>query len=103
MLSVCAFVVLFYVLVSPLKTLGGQMGAFLVGTVELFSLTPLLTPDRFGYILAAFCTGWGGLSVLCQTAAVLDESDLSLVPCFQGKLVQGLLSALLAALVVRLF
>ena len=103
MLSVCAFVTLFYVIAAPLKDLGPRLGPALVGVVELFSLTPLLTRDFFGFVLAAGCGGWGGLSVLCQTAAVLDGTDLSLRPCLLGKLTQGLLSALLAALVWVLF
>ena len=57
MLSVCAFVTLFYVLAAPLR---------------------------------------GRLSVLCQTAAILDGTDLPLRPCVLGKLMQGLLSAALA-------
>jgi hypothetical protein len=97
MISVCAFVTLFYVLASPLASFGGRLGPALVGLVELFSLTPLLTADRFSFILAAGCAGWGGLSVLCQTAAVLDGTDLSMRPCFLGKVTQGVLSALLAA------
>ncbi|WP_295580663.1 hypothetical protein [uncultured Oscillibacter sp.] len=68
-----------------------------MGAVELFSLTPLLAPDRLGFVIAAFCSGWGGLSVLCQTAAVLDGSGLPLGACLRGKALQGLLSALLAA------
>ena len=97
MLSVCAFVTLFYAVAAPLEALGPHLGTALVGVVELFSLTPLLTPDFFGFVLAAGCAGWGGLSVLCQTAAVLDGTDLSLRPCLLGKLTQGLLSAVLAA------
>ena len=97
MVSVCAFVTLFYVLVSPLARLGGRLAAMAVGITELFSLTPLLTCSRTGFILAAGCAGWGGLSVLCQTAAVLDGTDLSPRPCFLGKLMQGHLSALMAA------
>ena len=96
MLSVCAFVIFFYVLARPLCMLGGRLGAVLVGLTELFSLTPLLTPDRFGFILAAGAAGWGGVSVLFQTAAVLEDSGLGLLPCLRGKAVQGLLSALLA-------
>lgn len=98
MLSICAFVVFFYAVAHPLAALGGRAGPVLVGLTELFSLTPLLTCDRFGFVLAATAAGWGGLSVLFQTAAVLDGSGLSLRPCFRGKLVQGLLSALLALL-----
>lgn len=97
MLSICAFVTLFYILAAPLAALPSPVGTLLVGSLELFSLTPLLTPDRFSFILASGCTGWGGLSVLCQTAAVLEGSSLSLRPCILGKLLQGLLSALLAA------
>ena len=96
MLSVCAFVVFFYVLADPLASLGPRLGPALVGVTELFSLTPLLTADRFGFVLAAGCAGWGGLSVLCQTAAVLEGSGLGVRNCFLGKVAQGVLSALLA-------
>ena len=96
MLSVCAFVTLFYVLISPLAERSGLLPTALVGLVELFSLTPLLKPDTFGFVLAAACVGWGGLSVLCQTAAVLDGTGLRLAPCVWGKLLQALLSAALA-------
>lgn len=95
-LSVCAFVIFFYVLAAPLATVGGRLGPLLVGLVELFSLTPLLPADGFGFVLAAGCAGWGGLSVLCQTAAVLEGSGLRLRSCLLGKALQGLLSALLA-------
>ena len=97
MLSVCAFVVFFYVLVRPLADLGGPIGTVLVGLMELFSLTPLLTPDTFGFLLAAGASGWGGLCVLCQTLAVLEDSGLHTRNCILGKAVQGLISLLLAA------
>lgn len=61
----------------PLSTLSFPLGPALVGSTELFSLTPLLTADRFGFVLSAAASGWGGLSVLCQTAAVLEGSGLS--------------------------
>lgn len=95
-LSVCAFVIFFYVLAAPLAALGGRLGPVLVGLTELFSLTPLIPPDGFGFALAAGCAGWGGLSVLCQTAAVLEGSGLGLRNCVLGKILQGLLSAALA-------
>lgn len=98
MLSVCAFVVFFYVLARPLAAAGPLLGPALVGAVELFSLTPLLPPTPSGFLLAAGCAGWGGLSVLCQTAAALEGSGLSLRPCLLGKLLQAALSVLLAAL-----
>lgn len=97
-LTICAFVSFFYLLSRPLAMLGGRLGAVLVGATELFSLTPLLTADRFGFLLAAGAAGWGGLSVLCQTAAVLSGSGLSVKPCVRGKLVQCGCSVVLAAL-----
>ena len=97
MVSVCGFVVFFYVLSRPLASLVGPWGAAAVGALELFSLTPLLRPDRAGFLLAAACTGFGGLSVLCQTAVVTE--GLSLKYHLRGKAAQGALSALLAALV----
>ena len=101
MLTLCAFVVVFYVLVLPLRTISSVTGTLLTGMTELFSLTPLLRPDPLCFILASGCTGWGGLSVLAQTAAVLDDTDLSLRPCLRGKVVQGILSTVLAALAVK--
>ena len=98
MLSVCAFVTFFYVLARPLDSLGGWLGPALVGATELFSLTPLLDAGRGSFILASAMAGWGGLSVLCQTAAVLEGSGLRLQSCVAGKAVQGLLAGLLAAL-----
>ncbi|MEG1593838.1 MAG: sporulation protein [Oscillibacter sp.] len=96
MLSVCAFVVFFYVLVQPLAGLGGRVGTLLVGVTELFSVIPLLEPSPAGFVLAAGLAGWGGLSVLCQTAAVLDGSGLSPRNALPGKLLQALLSVALA-------
>ena len=97
MAAVCGFVVFFYVLASPLARLGGTLGAGLGGVLELFSLTPLLAADRLGFVLASACAGWGGVSILCQTAAVLEDSGLRLRNCAAGKAVQGLLAGGLAA------
>ena len=97
MVSVCGFVIFFYVLASPLANLGGILGPGLVGFMELFSLTPLLAGDRLSFILASACAGWGGLSIFCQTAAVLEGSGLRLRHCILGKVIQGVLAAALAA------
>lgn len=99
MIFVCGFVLFFYVLASPLARLGGPLGAGLVGFLELFSLTPLLAADRMGFILASVCAGWGGVSILCQTAAVLEGSGLRVKNCVLGKILQGLLAGGLAAVV----
>ena len=54
--------------------------------------------SSLGFVLAAGLAGFGGLSVLCQTAAVLAPQGLSPAPCFRGKLLQGVLSAGIALL-----
>lgn len=97
-LSVCAFVVVFSILSLPIRRLGGIVGTAATGALELFSVLPLLTPDRTGFILAAGIAGWGSLSVLCQTAALTVDTGLSLRRCALGKAVQSVLSMLLAAL-----
>lgn len=99
MLYVCGFVLFFYVLASPLASCGGPLRAGLVGFLELFSVTPLLTADRLGFILASACAGWGGVSILCQTAAVLEGSGLRLRTYVTGKVLQALLAGGLAAAV----
>lgn len=97
MLSVCGFIVFFYILASPLARLAAPAGPLLVGIVELFSLTPLLPANRLGFVIAAACAGFGGISILCQTASVLDGSGLRLRSYFWGKVLQGFFSAGLAA------
>lgn len=99
MVSVCGFVIFFYVLASPLARLGRPLGPALVGILELFSLTPLLPTGQPGFILASACAGWGGLSILYQTAAALEGSGLRLRSCILGKALQSFLAGVLAAAV----
>ena len=99
-LSICAFVVIFYVLTQPLAALPGLWGTAAAGLLELFSLTPRLSADETGFILAATLSGWGGLSVLCQTASMLTGTELSVSSCIKGKVMQGLLSSVLACLLL---
>lgn len=103
MLRVCAFVVFFSVLARPLKNWNSPAAAPLVGLLELFSLTPMLAPDSYGFVLASVCAGWGGLSALAQTAAVLENTGLSIRPCLLGKTLQAVFSGILAAVVTTLF
>ena len=97
-LNVCAFVVVFCILSLPFRAMGGIVGTLASGLLELFSTLPLIPPDRVGFVLAAALSGWGGVSVLCQTAALAADTGLSLRSCALGKAIQGILSALLAFL-----
>lgn len=123
-INVCGFILLFGVILR-LLTLSGILGALSRGLASLFSPLGLSYPwakrllggflelsngvaalpagDRAGGIpMAAFLLGWGGLSVQCQTMSVLKDTGLSLKPCLLGKLLHGLISAVLAALALKL-
>jgi len=124
-LNVCAFVILFSVLLR-LSSCSGllpwcaeHLARILPGSVSpelchsliagifelstgIYTLTevssaPLALP------LAAFLLGWGGLSVHCQSLPFLNRCVSSLAPYFAGKLLQGLLAALMTALLAPLF
>lgn len=99
-LNICAFVTVFYVLARPLQGLPGLAGTAAVGFLELFSVVPLLGAGHAGFVLASILAGWGGVSVLCQTLAVLADSGLSTRNCFLGKAVQAGISGALALLAV---
>jgi hypothetical protein len=103
-LTVCGFVLFFYAAVTPLRQLPGLAGTAALGCVELFSAVSRLPDTAAGFVTAAALSGWGGLCVQCQTLASLADSGLDGGKCVLGKAVQGVLSALLALLLIpRLF
>lgn len=114
LLHVCAFILFFGVVLALLECCGvleflaGErlwLRRLLGGMLELSNGVAALTGTSplTSIPLAAFLLGWGGVSVLCQTMSVIQSSGLSLRTCVIGKLLHGSLSALLSALVLRLF
>ena len=101
MVHVCAFVVFFLVALRLMDCHTGLSNPVVIGTIELTGGILRLQPDRGGFLAAAGLLSWGGLSVHCQTAAVLRDSGLSLRSCVTGKLLQAAISVILAALVSR--
>ena len=117
-LTVCGFVVFFSVITSLLEQLGlfpafaGRLAAhFPIGLTAaqslLWGLLEMgggiasmegLSPTPQSLALAAFITGWGGLSVHFQTAAVLGDAGLSAIKHTVGRILQGCLSAGMAYL-----
>jgi sporulation integral membrane protein YlbJ len=115
-LAVCGFVVCFTVLVGLLDSHGlfsltaNRLSSFtalapqaaralLTGILELGSAIGAmegLPPGRGTLALAAAVLGWGGLSVHCQTAAVLAETDLRLRLHTLGRVLAAALGAALA-------
>lgn len=115
-LNVCAFVILFSVLIALAESSGLLQAAehllagvfpqtppvifrsLLIGVFEISTgvcslqeaaAVPLALP------IAAFLLGWGGFSVHCQSLPYLHESHADLKPYFAGKFLQGILAALL--------
>ena len=125
-LNICAFVVCFTVIIR-LCFLSGLLPAFagflgrlfaplgfsqvwaqrlLTGLLELSSGVAALTGDGSltGRVsMAAFLLGWAGISVHCQVLSFLGESGLSTRTYIGGKLLHGLFSAGLTALLLRAF
>ena len=102
LLSIGASVIFFCSLLPLLDKLtpaDARLNALLRGCLELSSGIGAMrgmrvTPDALA--LAAFLLGWGGLCVHLQAAAVTKEAGLSLKRRFFGKLLHGILSAVLA-------
>ena len=99
MAGVCGFVIFFLVLLRLAESFLGPLPPLAAGLVELTNGILRLTPDRGGFVLAAALLGWGGLSVHCQTAAVLGGSGISMRWYLPAKAMQGVVSAVLAAAV----
>lgn len=115
LLTVCGFVVTFSVVTGMLDaagifpalagTLAGEFGlelhftrALLTGLLEIGTGLGAMqglaaTPQNLA--LCAFLIGWGGVSVHCQTAAVLAGTTLKSARHTAGRFLHGVLSALL--------
>lgn len=101
MLHVCAFVVFWLAVNALVAELTGFTHPLLFGALELTGGILRLEADRMGFVMAAGLLGWGGISVHCQTAAVLDGTGLSMGRYLLAKALQGSLSMTLAWVVSR--
>lgn len=108
MLSVCALVVFFSATVGALQGLISglpQPGvALLRGLLELSGgmAEAAKIPDvATSASLCALFSGWSGLSVLCQVAAVCRGRGIRLLPYVLAKLLQGLVGAAVVYLAVK--
>ena len=118
-LSICAYVILFNVMIQLLDSCGAldfceallsfshcpaawQKG-LLAGILELSNGISALTNTPSALIPTAFLLSWGGLSVHCQTLSLLQGCDLNFHSYLLGKLLQACISAALACLFLQLF
>jgi sporulation integral membrane protein YlbJ len=127
MLNICGFVIFFTVIIKLLfianiipviaSVLGGVFSPFglnkaaaerlLTGLIELTSgvwtLQGSASQLNASAAMAAFMLGWAGLSIHCQALSFLCDSGLSAKTYIMGKLLHGILSAVLVYFIVRLF
>ena len=101
MVNVCAFVIFFLALAALLRQLWPGLPPLVMGLLELTGGVTALKNDAAGFCMAAALLGWGGVSVHCQTAAVLEETELSLGRYLLAKALQAVVSALFALAVCR--
>ena len=114
-LNICGFVIFFTVFIRLLFQTGlipflvllvGKTGlahtaaeSLLTGVIEMtsgvWSLREMAGSMGNKLCMAAFILGWAGLSVHCQVLSFIGTSGLSTKPYFMGKLLHGLLSAVL--------
>ena len=101
-LNVSAFVVFFTVLARlllhflPEAFASSLPCALLLGFLELTSGVLSLPCSRAGFLACAALLGWGGMSVHFQTRSMLAATPLSARYYLKGKVLQALLSLLLA-------
>ena len=99
--NVCAFVIFFLALAALLRQLWPELPPLAMGLLELTGGVTALKNDAAGFCMAAALLGWGGVSVHCQTAAVLEETKLSLGRYLLAKALQAVVSSLFALAVCR--
>ena len=110
-LNVCAFVLLFSVILClfgqfPLfANLNPFIKGILYGMLELTSGTAVLVsaavPKRLLLAALSFLCGWGGLSVQLQTICFLREAELPCRKYLRSKLLHGAVAALFAFLICQ--
>ena len=123
-LNVCAYVILFSVVIRltdctgllallsrllllplPPGTNPGLCRSFVAGILELstgIGALQGLISSPVAFPLAAFLLGWGGLSVHCQSLPFLQHADIPPHIYLTGKFLQGVFAALLAFLAAPL-
>ena len=93
--QVCSFILFFSILTQFLPE-----NPLIQGQVELTGgaerLASAAWPPTVKFAAAAFLLGFGGICVQLQSQAILQQAGLSSRPVWIGKLLQGLVSGLLA-------
>ena len=112
MLTVCALVTFFSALVGSIGYLLGKLGASANLTAAIFcffelssgvsAAAELTKAPLSAILLTSAALGWSGLSVHFQVMTVTSGSGISYKPYFLAKSAQGVVSAALTALSMKL-
>ena len=94
MVNIGGFVVLFSVVTALLERV--IPSALVLGAVELTCGVARLPDSPVGFVTAAALLGWGGVSVHCQTATVLEGTGVPMGRYLAAKGAQAVASAALA-------
>lgn len=102
-LMICGFVVIFAVIASVIPKTSLKPYIYLIleitgGISEAVNNFPAET----ALIFVSAAISFSGISVLCQVMTVLEKAHLSIKPYIIGKSIQGLVSALLMWVTLRL-
>ncbi|MBQ8141207.1 MAG: hypothetical protein IJ038_05895 [Clostridia bacterium] len=109
-LKICAFVVFFSAflgtlgLASDTAVIPQQLKALIFSVCELTGGTAqasAVIPDAHGAVIAAFASGWSGLSVHFQIMSLCAGRGISFKPYFLAKLFQGLSCSVLMFLYLK--
>ena len=103
MVNICGFIIFFLAVMALIRQAWPSVPPVVLGLLELTGGITSLENDPVGFCMAAALLGWGGVSVHCQTAAVLEDTGLSLKRYLLAKALQAVVSALLALGVCRFF
>lgn len=101
MVNICAFVIFFLVVMALVRQAWPAAPPLALGLLELTGGVTSLEASPAGFCMAAALLGWGGVSVHCQTAAVLENTGISLWRYLLAKALQAVVSALFALGVCR--
>jgi sporulation integral membrane protein YlbJ len=107
-LTVCSYVVLFGALMgmmTPLQQLPPLLAALAAGFWELGSGAAAfegLSPTPMALAAAAMLLGWGGVSVHCQTMALVADTDIKITRHLLGRAVCGVIAAVLTFCMAQL-
>ena len=94
--NICAFVIFFLVVMALVRQAWPGLPPLALGLLEVTGGITSLEASPAGFCMAAALLGWGGVSVHCQTAAVLEDTGLSLRRYLLAKALQAVISALFA-------